>query len=149
MQIGVIQTQLLCDVLDTLSNPPIPGTSDVNIVSVDGVAQTGADWTALLIALQTPTVTIDALPTMAFSQVSVGIAEVAIPTSNLASRKTISIKALAANGAAIYIGLTGVTALTGYELSAGDGVEFDCDPGVNLFAISASGTQKICTAEIA
>lgn len=95
------------------------------------------------------TVDIPALPTTAFSQVAVPVTEVAIPAANLAGRKTISIKALAANGAEVYIGETGVTATTGYELAAGESIDIDADDTVALFAISASGTQRVSVGEVA
>lgn len=95
------------------------------------------------------TVDIPALPTTAFSQVAVTVTEVAIPAANLAGRKTISIKALAANGAEVYIGETGVATTDGYELSPGESIDIDADDTVNLFAVSASGTQRVSVGEVA
>lgn len=94
-------------------------------------------------------VDIPALPTVAFSQVAVTVTEVAIPAANLAGRRTISIKALAANGAEVYVGETGVDATTGYELAAGESIDLDADDSVALFAISSSGTQRCSVSEIA
>lgn len=131
----------------------VNGTPDRFVNEIDtwsnGGSGSGTGLTDTELRLTPVTVDFDGLPSAAFSQVAVTVGEVAVPAANLASRKTISIKALAANGAAIYIGETGVTASTGYELSAGDSIEIDADATVVLFAVSLSGTQRCSVCEVA
>lgn len=70
-------------------------------------------------------------------------------TSAATNRKTVSIKALVSNTQEVYVGTSsGVTTGNGYELAAGDAVEFDLTEGQALYAIATSGTQTICKAEV-
>lgn len=70
-------------------------------------------------------------------------------TASATNRKTVSIKALVANTEEIYLGTTsGVTTTNGYELAAGDAVEFDLVEGQAIYAISPTSSQGICKAEI-
>lgn len=89
------------------------------------------------------------LPTLAITQVAVGTSEVALPTIPLTGRKSVSVEALAANAAAVYVGLTGVTSLTGWELAAGASIDLDASDAVELYAVAASGTQRVAVAELA
>lgn len=44
-QMGSIQTQLLCEIFESIGN--IPSNNDVNIIEVGGIAQSGDDWTVI------------------------------------------------------------------------------------------------------
>lgn len=70
-------------------------------------------------------------------------------TATATNRKTVSLKAPTANAANIYIGTSNaVSTGNGYELAAGDAVEFDLTEGQALYAIAASGTPRVCIAEL-
>ena len=58
-------------------------------------------------------------------------------------RRGVLIKALAANDATVYLGMTGVTVSTGFELSAGESVVLPHLKASEIFAIT-TGTQNIC-----
>ena len=68
-----------------------------------------------------------------------------IPSSALANRRTILIKN---NGAQeIFLGPSGVTALTGYPLASGAEVGLEITDSVSIFGITASGSSDIRTLE--
>ena len=67
----------------------------------------------------------------------------AITAETMDSRRGILVKALAGNTAVVYLGLTGVTVTTGFELSAGESVVVPHLKASEIFAIT-TGTQKIC-----
>lgn len=90
-----------------------------------------------------------ALASLATSQATVTATQIAVPTTNLTGRKTISIAALGANAANVYVGLTGVTASTGWELAAGASLDLDMADTVQLYAIASSGSQKVSVLEVA
>ena len=67
----------------------------------------------------------------------------AITAETMDSRRGVLVKALAANTATVYLGLTGVTVSTGFELSAGESVVIPHLKASEIFAIT-TGTQNIC-----
>lgn len=75
---------------------------------------------------------------------------VQIAGSPLAERKTVLVKNLSTSSKVVYIGTSSaVTASSGYELAAGEAVALDLDPnGTGIWAISASGTQRVCWLQI-
>lgn len=92
---------------------------------------------------------IKALSTLNINQLEVGTAAVEIPFTST-GRKTIAIKALIGNTDEVYINKTNaVTTGNGWELSAGEPIEFDITEGLELWAISASAAQRVCWAEVA
>lgn len=67
------------------------------------------------------------------------------PTAN---RRSLSIRALIANGQKVYIGPdAGVTTGSGYELAAGAAIDIDLDETESVYMISNSGTQRVCWLE--
>lgn len=93
---------------------------------------------------------IKALQAWQTNQSNVGITAVQIVGSPLTNRKTVLVKNLSTSTKVVYIGTSSaVTASNGYELAAGEGVELDLDPtGTGIWAISASGTQRVAWLEI-
>lgn len=74
-----------------------------------------------------------------------GGADQIIPTATLAGVQPldVSVKAHSGNAAACYVGPAGVTAATGFELAAGQGLSFsDYAEGGDFFVIGTA-TQKI------
>lgn len=63
-------------------------------------------------------------------------------TSTVVNRVTV--KALAANTAPIYIGVSGVTTATGFELSAGQSVDLEIANLNQIYAISTVASQAAC-----
>jgi hypothetical protein len=95
-------------------------------------------------------VDIEALTVFSTNQANVTTTASQLAGSPLASRKTVSIKALASNAEPVYLGASNaVTSGNGYELSPGDSVDVELGPGANLWAIAALGTQRVCWMEIA
>lgn len=76
-------------------------------------------------------------------QTSVTTTEAALATN---TTKNVCLKAATANTAAIYVGTTGVTSSTGYELNAGDGICLPVSNSNLAHAVAASGTQTLTTA---
>jgi hypothetical protein len=66
----------------------------------------------------------------------------AITSETMDSRRGVLIKALAANDQPVYVGLTGVTVLTGFELSAKESVVIPHLKASEIFAIT-TGTCKV------
>ncbi len=86
----------------------------------------------------------------AVKQVTVGTSEVALYSAPVSGvRQGVLIKALAANTGTVYIGLTGVLATTGHELSAGQDVtipinhDIDANDETSIYAIASAAGQKI------
>ncbi|HEX9831665.1 MAG TPA: hypothetical protein VGA66_01035, partial [Mycobacterium sp.] len=93
---------------------------------------------------------IKALNNFQTNQANVGTSAVQIVGSPLTGRKTVAIKALASNNAKVYVGRSGVTTGSGFELQSSETLIMEIDdtaPGI--FAIANSGTQRVCWAEIA
>ena len=90
------------------------------------------------------------LLTWATAQTTVGTSAVQLAPSALASRKSVAVRALAANSGKVYVGPTNaVTTSTGYELSAGDAVTIDLDASANVFAIGSASGQTVAILEAA
>ena len=72
-----------------------------------------------------------------------------VPTATaetIASSQSISsvtVKALSTNTVSVYIGTTGVTTSTGFELSAGESVSLDVDNLTDVYCISGSASQVV------
>ena len=63
-------------------------------------------------------------------------------TSNAISL-SVTIKALNGNSGTIYVGTTGVTSSTGFELGAGESISLAVDNTNRLYAIASVAGQKI------
>lgn len=83
------------------------------------------------------------------NQANVGTSAVQIVGSPLSGRRTVAIKALAGNNAKVYIGKAGVTTGSGFELNSSEGIILELDDtAAGIYAIAASGTQRVCWAEV-
>jgi hypothetical protein len=58
--------------------------------------------------------------------------------------KSVVVKNLQSNAAIIWVGVTGVTAGTGYELNPGESLTLQVSNSNLIYALSASGTQNLC-----
>lgn len=93
---------------------------------------------------------IRALTNFDMNQANVGTSAVQIVGSPLSGRKTVAIKALAGNNAKVYVGKSGVTTGSGWELNSSEVLILEIDDAAaGLYAISVSGTQRVCWAEVA
>lgn len=72
---------------------------------------------------------------------------IAIPTTALAGRRRILIQNT--GNQAIFVGKTGVTASSGFRVSAGATLTLEIGENVALFAIAQSGTQNVRVLELA
>lgn len=57
--------------------------------------------------------------------------------------KGVLVKALSTNTDKVYVGKSGVTTANGYELTLGETVTIEVDDVNKVYAIAASGTQKV------
>lgn len=89
----------------------------------------------------------DTHQTMVFAAVSVLVTATDLVASDLANRKRILLQNLGTKK--IYIGDASVTTANGIELFSGASMELDIGPGINLYAISSSGTQDVRVMELA
>ncbi len=74
-------------------------------------------------------------------QTSVGISEVQLPNNPV--YMSVTVKANNANSGTVYVGLTGVTTSTGFELGAGESVSLPVDNTNRIFVISDATSQTI------
>lgn len=83
------------------------------------------------------------------NQANVGTSAVQIVGSPLAGRRSVALKALGGNNAKVYVGKSGVTTGSGFELSSSEFVVMELDDtAAGIFAIAASGTQRVCWLEV-
>jgi hypothetical protein len=86
----------------------------------------------------------ESLPYFHGNQVTVGTAAVQLDLIGYEVRKSIKIKALAANTGKVYVGRPGVTTGRGYELSAGEELELKVDDLRNVWLIASAASQVVC-----
>lgn len=84
------------------------------------------------------------------NQANVGTTAVQIVGSPLTGRKSVLVKNLSDSTKVVFIGnSSSVTTSNGYELAAGEGITIEIDDtGDAIWAIAASGTQRVCWLEI-
>lgn len=84
------------------------------------------------------------------SQADVGASAVQIITSPLSGRYTVLVKNLSTSASPVFLGnSSGVLTTTGFELAPGEGVEIDLSAGGDaVWAITASGTQRVCWIQV-
>jgi hypothetical protein len=134
----------------TLSPLQVDGSSRlfVNIAplvsSTDSIAavQSGA-WTAA--ATQSGawnTGTASRAPST--GQTNLAASATGLNAGSIASTNGIIVRAMSANAAKVYIGASGVSTSTGYELSPGEQVVFTAANINVLYGISTNGTDDVC-----
>jgi len=84
-------------------------------------------------------------PNTAFGNFQTTVTTSAAALATNTSKKYCS-KSIAANTAVVYLGITGVTTATGYELNPGDVLCMTLSNTNIVFAIAASGSQTLTTA---
>ena len=91
---------------------------------------------------ETQPVTVVALPTIfnGSKTVATGTATAIATTQAIHS---VTVKALSTNTVAVYVGGTGVTTSTGFELLAGESISLDIDNLADVFVISTVASQEI------
>lgn len=72
--------------------------------------------------------------------VPTGTAEVLATTQKI---RSVTMKALSTNTVAVYVGGSGVTTASGFELLAGDSISLDTDDLANVYVISGSAAQVV------
>lgn len=77
------------------------------------------------------------------AQVSVGTTETELTGSQTDTIAGQSLVAINKGAASVFLGGTGVTTSTGFELAAGESVSLDVNQGEQLFGIVGSGTQDV------
>jgi hypothetical protein len=68
---------------------------------------------------------------------------VQLSSSSTVPTNGIIVEALAGNAAVVYIGGSGVTTSTGFQLSAGQSISFTCNLNT-LYVIGSNNTDKVC-----
>lgn len=112
---------------------PVSGT--VTVTAITNALPTGTN--AIGTVGTTPAVVNVGQQTVNTTAVQVSVTST-VPTNG------IIIRALAANAAPIYVGGSGVTTATGYELSPGESISFSCNLNTLYIRSVASTTDKIC-----
>lgn len=83
------------------------------------------------------------------SQYTIGVTAIQLTPTPLASRSSVSIKAILTGVNVVYIGNSpSVTTSTGYPLFNGDSVQFDLTAAQTLYAIATGAAQTVCVAEL-
>lgn len=77
-------------------------------------------------------------------QTTSGTTAVQLDASSIASTNGILVQALSTNTASVFIGGSGVTTSTGFELQAGQAVPFTCNNITNLYVVGSNTTDKVC-----
>lgn len=80
--------------------------------------------------------------------VTVGTTETAVPTANLAGRKSLILQNQS-NSRSVYVGPTGVTTADGLEIPKRASLELQAGEGIDLFGITASSTAEVRVFELA
>lgn len=75
---------------------------------------------------------------------SIGLTALQLTATATHLNNGVRVKALAANTHAVYVGLAGVTAGTGYQLSAGNDALFPVIDASTLYVISAGTGDTVC-----
>lgn len=69
-------------------------------------------------------------------------AQLMLPELGMVVRRSIQVKSHADNLGQIFIGRSGVTALSGFELSAGETVKIECDAASSFHIVADTAAQK-------
>lgn len=77
------------------------------------------------------------------NQVEVGTTAVQLTGTSTPCKKGVLVKALSTNGDKVYVGKSGVTTGTGYELIAEDTVTIEVDNVNKVYAIAGAASQKV------
>lgn len=94
-------------------------------------------------------VDLNALTQIYIGQVDVNTTATQIATGAPADRKSVAIKNLIDNTENVYIGPNiAVLTSTGWELAPGESIVFDVDESQDFWAITSSGTQRVCWTHI-
>lgn len=123
-------------------------TQPVSLASVPSHAVTNAGTFATQATLQTGTNAVGYVGTspnaINVGQRTVSTTAVQVSASATVPTNGILVQALAGNAAAIYVGGSGVTTSTGWELSPGQAIAFTCTLNTIYIISVASTTDKIC-----
>ncbi|MEK7106550.1 MAG: hypothetical protein AAB895_04330 [Patescibacteria group bacterium] len=118
------------------------------IIGVDSIAFTTPKTAAVdgttheLLVQATGTVSVSALTTIynGSKTVATGTATALASTQAINS---VTIKALSTNTVSVYVGASGVTTSTGFELSASDSISLDVNDLATVFLISGTASQVV------
>ena len=78
------------------------------------------------------------------NQQTVGTTAVQLTAASTPCTEGVLVKALTTNGDLVYVGKSGVTTGTGYELTAGETVTIETDNANKVYCIAGAAGQKVC-----
>ena len=108
----------------------------------------GIDYSAIpreaTLATRASEATLAAQPDFAHGQTIVSTIETQLAVISIPCKKGVLVKALSTNTDIVYVGKSGVTADTGYELTAGEAVSFEVDDVNKVFAVASVAGQRVC-----
>lgn len=84
------------------------------------------------------------LPTaVTVGRTTVGVAAVQIVVASTPATKEVTVKAMSTNTGIVYVGATGVTTGTGFELTAGESITLAIDDANKVYAIGSAAAQSV------
>lgn len=134
---------------DAAGNDRGVNVTSANALTIDGSAVTQP----VSLATNTPTLQTgtNAIGTVGTTSAVVNVAQKTVSTtavqlnaSSTVPTNGIVVKALSSNAASIFVGGSGVTTSTGYELVAGESISFTCNLNTLYIISVASTTDKAC-----
>ena len=75
-------------------------------------------------------------------QETIGTSELQLANNPL--NYSVTVKALNGNNSVVYVGVSGVTTSSGFELNAGESISLSIDNTNRLYVIASNANQKIC-----
>ncbi len=77
-------------------------------------------------------------------QTTSGTSAVQLSSTSIVPVNGILVQAISTNTASVFIGGSGVTTSTGFELQAGQAVPFTCNNITDLYVVGSNTTDKVC-----
>lgn len=91
-----------------------------------------------------PVAIVDTQADFSHNQTTIGTEAVQLIAASTPCKKGVLVKALSTNSGIVYVGKTGVTTGTGYELTAGEVVMIEADNVNKVYGIASAADQKVC-----
>ena len=117
-----------------IDNPLPPGTNSLGSVSVSS-----GTITTVSTANVKPI-----LPVLVYGQTTSGTSQVNLNATSHVPTNGVIVQALSTNIASVFVGITGVTTSTGFELVAGQSITLTPTNSNLLYIIGANATDKVC-----
>ena len=131
-------------------------TQPVSIATMPSTPVTGTFWQATQPVSGTVTSNISGsisntsfnattpLTTQTIGQTTSNTTQVQLTASSIVPSNGVTIQALSTNTASIFVGITGVLTTTGFELQAGQQMQFAPTNANLMYIIGANATDKVC-----